>query len=381
MKKNIAIVVTRLDLGGAQKVALALFEKLDRKKFNVHLIAGKGGLLDKQIADYGLRAAGSKYGANIQLWDEIKHPISPLNDIKASLKLAGYFRENKIEIVNTHSSKAGILGRLAAGLAGIKDVYHTVHGFSFHENQNPFTHSLYRITEWAFAPYTKKFIAVGRDVIAYGTEKGVGQSAQYALIRAAVDTAFFRKKRKVRADFLKKYGLIPGNFTVGMIGNLKKQKNPEEFVKIAALACAADRKIQFILAGGGNEKDHGRISGLIRRFEIGSRVKLAGWINNPGDFMSSIDVFLLTSLWEGLPCTLVQAYCAGIPSVATDIPGNSEFVKLAASGVLYAPGNPREAVLRIMELKNKTIRPSAGLLAEFDEKRMVKQYEQEFLGK
>ena len=106
---NIAIVITRLDLGGAQKVALYLAKYLDKKKFNVHLIAGSGGYLDKE-------AITQKNGAVYQLWPEIKHPISPINDFKAVLKLKKYFVENKIDIVHTHSSKAGIIGRLAARL-------------------------------------------------------------------------------------------------------------------------------------------------------------------------------------------------------------------------------------------------------------------------
>lgn len=369
MKKNVVIIITRLDLGGAQKVALSLFEKLDRKKFNVTLIAGKGGILDNEVK--GIKG--------VLLWEEIKHPISPFYDLKAVLKLAKFIRENRTDIVNTHSSKAGILGRLAAALSGIKNVFHTVHGFSFHENQNPAAHFFYLMIERIVEPFTKKYIAVGNDVKNYGIKKGVGSENNYTVIRAAVNTSLFAEKRNVRKEFLEKFGLNPKKITVGMIGNLKKQKNPEEFVRIANLACFKDKNIQFIFAGGGGKKQTEKINKLIKEFGISERVKLAGWVEKPEEFMSSIDVFLLTSLWEGLPCTLVQAYCAGVPCVATDIAGNSEFLNYTDGGKLYPKGDIKAAVEYILKIKKRKIIPSKKILSEFDEKNMVKQYEKVFV--
>ena len=163
MKKHIAIVITRLDLGGAQKIALYLAEKLDRKKFEVFLIAGAGGYLDSQAAKLK--------GVKIILMPELKHPISLFDDMKAVSTLTKFFTDNKIDIVHTHSSKAGIIGRLAAKFAGVKNVIHTVHGFSFHEYQNPVIHAMYVVLEKLAAPWTNTLVAVGQDVIKYGLKK------------------------------------------------------------------------------------------------------------------------------------------------------------------------------------------------------------------
>ncbi len=366
-KVNIAIVITRLELGGAQQVALYLARHLDRKKFNVHLIAGRGGMLDEKT--------GKEPKAQIprvELWDEIVHPIRPDKDLAAYRKLKKYFIENKIDVVNTHSSKAGLLGRLAARAAGVKKTVHTVHGFPFHKYQNPVMHWGYVLLEKFAAAFTHKLVAVGNDVKEYGLKKGVGKPGQYEVIRAGVDLKKFMRQKTKDRSFIRAQGLDPKLFTVGMIGNLKKQKNYKEFIEIAKEATAGNDKIQFVFAGG-----HASGSGSV---ETGSdRARFIGWTDQPEVFMASLDCFLLTSLWEGLPCTLVQAAAAGKYIIATDIYGNREFVKLAG-GFLYEPGNIRQAAQRILQLAGRPvkIKPAAGFLMEFGSDFMLKKYEKLF---
>ena len=372
MKKNIAIVITRLDLGGAQKVALELADGLDKKKFNVHLICGTGGMLD----------ADAKNIKNITMafMPELIHPIHLLIDFIGFLKLKDYFEKNSIELVHTHSSKAGLLGRLAAAAAKNKPVaFHTVHGFPFHEYQNPLAHFMYVWLEKLAGAITKKFIAVGRDVVDYGLGKGVGTADKYAVIRAAVEVGLFKNAKADRKKYLSALGLDPAAFTIGMIGNLKKQKNPVGFVEIARLALKKNKGLQFVFAGGGPLKE--RAQELINQCSIKDKVKLLGWVKEPEKMLKCLDLFLLTSLWEGLPCTLVQAAASGVPALATAIGGNSEFIKLANSGELYQPfdyASAAEAVLKAAAKKTKTKIKTAAL-KEFDVKYMVKEHERLYL--
>lgn len=372
MKKNIAIVITRLDLGGAQKVALELASGLDKKKFNVHLICGPGGRLDDEAKKIA--------GINLVFMDELIHPIHLILDFAAYIKLVSYFKKNNIEIVHTHSSKAGLLGRLAAATADNKPViFHTVHGFPFHEYQNKAAHLMYVMLERFAGIFTKKFIAVGADVTEYGIKNRVGTREKYAVIRAAVDVGLFKNARADRKKYLEGLGLNPRVFTIGMIGNLKKQKNPMGFIKTAALALKKNGNLQFVFAGGGPLRENA--VELIDKYKIGDRVKLLGWINEPEKFLKCIDVFLLTSLWEGLPCTLVQAAAAGVRVIAGNISGNAEFVNLTGAGELYPPldyAAAAEAVLRASNGKpGKKIRAFA--LKEFDVKYMVKEHEKLYI--
>ena len=372
--KNIAIVITKLELGGAQKVALYLAKNLDRKKYSIHFITGAGGLLDNE--------AEKIKGVKKVFLKEMKRPVSPLNDIRAFFKLKKYFTENKIDIVHTHSSKAGFLGRLAASAAGVPYIIHTIHGFSFHEYQNPFIHTLYVWLEKFAAAKTNRLVAVGEDVKEYGLKKGVGSPSGYSVIRAGVNLSLFARAKPDRKALAKKIGLTQRDYVVGMLGNFKKQKNPFEFLEIAKETIKAGPEIKFVFGGGGSEKEKKLFNKKIAELNLEKNVTAAGWVKEPEKFMKTIDVFLLTSLWEGLPCTLVQAAAAGTPCIATDITGNRELLKKLGTGSLYTPGNYREAAEKTLLFKNMK-RPeekygpkTRGILREFDLKYMLKKHEE-----
>ncbi len=372
MKKNVAIVITKLELGGAQKVALYLAENFSREKYNVHLITGEGGYL---VAE-----AKNIKNINIVFMKELKHSISPFSDLRALSLLKKYFKENKIDIVHTHSSKAGFLGRLAAASAKVPLVVHTIHGFSFHEYQNPVIHVLYVLLERIAAAKTGKLVAVGDDVIEYGLKKKVGRKEKYVLIRAGVDISLFEKAKSNKKQYLERYGLNPKTYTAGTVANLKKQKNPLAFIEIAKEVIKVDPNIQFVFAGEGPLRK--QVEKKIVEYGIENKVKFVGWVSEPEEFVKSIDVFLLTSLWEGLPCTLAQAAAAGKPCVATNIGGNREILKDLETGALYDPFDYRQAAEKIILFKNmdrpeeKYPEETRKILAEFDLKYMLKKHEE-----
>lgn len=368
MKKNIAIIITKLELGGAQKVVLALAAGLDKKKFNVHLLCGPEGRLDIE--------ANKIKNIKLVYIEELIAPIKLVSDLVAYLKIISYLEKNKIDIVHTHSSKAGFLGRLAAIAAKNKPVIvHTVHGFPFHEYQNPIVHLLYVLLERLVGGFTKKLIAVGSEVVEYGLKNGVENKEKYAVIRAAIDIASFKNAKVDKKKYLEKFGLKAGVFTVGMIGNMKKQKNPFGFIEIARLVIEKNSNVQFVFAGDGPLM--GEMQKKIIKYKLENKIKLVGWINEPEKFLKSIDIFLLASLWEGLPCTLIQAAAAGVPAIASAIGGNREFIKLASSGILYSPFDyisAAEMLLKASESKLK-IHIKESVLKDFDLKYMVKQHE------
>src|SRR5260221_8781080 len=150
LKKKIALLITRMDLGGAQEVALETARRLDPERFEVTLISGPGGMLDARAAQV--------LGARYILLKFLTHPISLLKDLAALFWLIRYFYKEKTDLVHTHSSKAGMIGRLAAWAAGVPAVVHTVHGWSFHdEMKNP--------ARWVFIQL-ERFLALLSDRLA-----------------------------------------------------------------------------------------------------------------------------------------------------------------------------------------------------------------------
>ena len=140
-RPKIVHLITRLDLGGAQQNTLYCVESHDRTRFSVGLWAGEGGMLDACA-----RAVGD---ADVRILPWLVHPIAPARDLAAVMRLASMLRD--VDLLHTHSSKAGILGRAAARLAGIPAVVHTVHGWSFNDVQSAATRRLYVEAERAAA--------------------------------------------------------------------------------------------------------------------------------------------------------------------------------------------------------------------------------------
>ncbi|HRU39155.1 MAG TPA: glycosyltransferase, partial [Candidatus Goldiibacteriota bacterium] len=317
-------------------------------------------------------------GLRVNIWEEIKHPISPFADIAAVFRLAKYFKDNKIDVVNTHSSKAGILGRLAARLAGVKKVVHTVHGFSFHEYQNPAAHLFFVMIESFFAGVTSKFVAVGKDVADYGIKKGVGTRDKYIVIRPGIDVNAFKHgiSQAKKQKFLSKYGLDRDKFTVVMIGNCKKQKNPMGFAAVACLALEKIPDMQFIFAGDGPLK--AKAEKYVAERGFSGKVKFIGWTDEPDVLIKSSDLFLLTSLWEGIPCALAQAAAAGLPIIASDIAGNREFMSaIGAKKFLYPALDYSAAAALIGGIYTGKMKYKASpneIVAEFDSEKMTRQY-------
>jgi len=371
MRKKIAIIITKLELGGAQQTALHLVGNLNREKYEVHLVAGAGGYFDEY--------ARSVPDLKLNLLESFKHPIRPLQDLRAFREIKKYLVKHEIELVHTHSSKAGFLGRMAARAAGVPIIVHSAHGFSFHEYQNPIAHRLYVLLERYVAKNSTALIAGGYDVKEYGLQNKVGSENMYSVIYAGVDLESFRKATANRDAYLKTYGLKGDVFTVGMVGNLKKQKNPLEFLEIAKQVLDTEQDMQFIFAGDGPLRK--KIDAKLQKYSIGDKVKFVGWVDNAQAFISCIDVFLLTSLWEGLPCTLSQAIAAGKLCVATNIGGNREILNEINSGFLYEPGRVEKAVEIILTLKNNNLKKltvdnsKESYLSRFDFQHILKQHE------
>ncbi|MGE5308472.1 MAG: glycosyltransferase, partial [Deltaproteobacteria bacterium] len=145
-KEKLLFVITKLELGGAQKHVLDVLRSLDREQFELFLYTAREGLLvDEALSLEGVTVRRSRF---------LERPINPLKDLLALIELFRYIAANRFDIVHTHSSKAGILGRLAARFSGVRTVVHTVHGWSFNDLQPAFVRMLYRRLERLCANFT-----------------------------------------------------------------------------------------------------------------------------------------------------------------------------------------------------------------------------------
>ena len=182
---SVCHIITKLELGGAQQNTLFTVSHLDRKRYRPMLVSGESGILDRE--------AQGLLGEHFYRVPYLVREISPLKDLLATRDLARLLNRLKPLIVHTHSSKAGIIGRLAARLAGVPIVIHTIHGFGFTRYQQPLHRWMLVAAERLIGRITTRFFAVSEANRLEGVERGFFQSDRCAIIRSGVDLTTIRR--------------------------------------------------------------------------------------------------------------------------------------------------------------------------------------------
>jgi glycosyltransferase involved in cell wall biosynthesis len=369
-------LITRLELGGAQQNTLYCTAHHDREHFEVELIAGRGGLLDSE--------ARRIPNARVQLVPYLEHRIAPLRDLLALLRLRRYFRQRRIDLVHTHSSKAGIVGRLAAYLAGVPVVVHTVHGWSFNDTQPAWRRRLYVTLEQLAGAVSDRLIVVAAKHRERGLGLGIGRPRLYTVVRSGIDGEQYRSPSTPPAEVRRELGFDAQHQVVGTLTCLKPQKAPLDFVDAASAAYAENDRLRFFIAGDGELKP--RVTARIEEHGLQEVIKPLGWRTDVVDLLHATDVFLLTSHFEGLPRTVLQAMAAGVPVVATAVDGTPEVVEHGETGLLVPPSNPRAAAAAILRmvgdraLRERCATAARGrLTSAFDIRQMVRNLDALYL--
>jgi len=365
MTHTICQVVTKLELGGAQQTTLYVVAHLDRSRFRPVLISGEPGLLDSE--------AKALEGVEFYQVPNLMRPIRPWQDARALVALTKLLKKLKPTIVHTNSSKAGILGRWAAWLAGVPIIIHTVHGFGITPNQPAWFRWLLIGLERLTGLITTHWIAVSEADAVKGLGWGLFQRSRVSVIRPGIDTWTFQFPPLPVPDrdrLREEWGVVPEHLVVGTVAPLKSQKAPLDFVAVAARVCARVPAARFVWIGDG-ELRHAIEAG-IRRAGLDGRVRLAGWRRDIPSVMRALDLFLLTSHWEGLPLVLLQARASCLPAVATRAGGAAETIVDGLHGWLCEPGDIDGLAERVCRLltdgaERKRMRRSGGSIPdEFD---------------
>lgn len=345
---KVLLVVTKLELGGAQKQLLSLISGLDKEAFEIFLFTAQEGLL---LAD-----AEALKGVRIQKSRYLERAINPLKDIAAFFEIRRFIKENNIDIVHTHSSKAGIIGRLAARAAGLKNIVHTVHGWSFNDYQPPPLKNIFIFLEKVAARFTKRIIVVCQSDKIRGLAKHIGEEDKYGLITYAIRHEDFESKDKKAREAL---GVAAGDLVVGMISCLKPQKSPQDFMRLARLLRGTAPGLKFVLVGDGSLRRD--VERMIARFNLEHDVILTGWRRDIARLLAALDVFVLTSRWEGLPVAVLEAMAASLPLLITDTGGVREIVREGQEGFLFPSGDIGTARTKLeLLLKDESLRRKMG---------------------
>jgi glycosyltransferase involved in cell wall biosynthesis len=363
LRAKVFHVITKLDLGGAQKVMLMTLERLPRDRYDLTLITSPEGLL----IDWANRIPDLKC-----VWiSSIVRQLRPLKDIQALLQLFRLFRRERPEVVHTHTAKVGIIARWAARLAGVPCIFHTSHGFGFNDFQRPLERRFYVGLERITSRITTKLFMVSYSNAETAEKIGMARPGDWVLARDAISVEEFLQPRP-RRQMLTQWRVPEDKLIVGMVACFKEQKSPEDFIEVAARVIAKTERAHFVMAGDGDRRP--AVEERIRKHGIGDHVTLLGWQRESEmpEVYRNLDIVVLTSLWEGLPCVFSEAMACELPIVATNVDGAREAITDAENGFLHPPHDVdgmAQSVLRLIadeDLRLRMGRCGKSRVMEFD---------------
>ncbi|MGB8658007.1 MAG: glycosyltransferase family 4 protein [Candidatus Zixiibacteriota bacterium] len=369
-------VITELAIGGAQEHMIYLCDLLDQKRFHITVLSGIQTTSESNYIEE-IR----KKTIKLTLLPQLTRKIKPLQDLAALFKMAIYIKSERFDIVHTNSSKAGILGRLAARAAGVPVIVHTAHGWAHHTYMSRPRQRLYITLERIAEKCTDKIIAVSELNVKKALDDRIGHPGKYCVIRSGIDVEKISRSGIDPDRERRKWNIDPSDKIVGSVTRLFDQKSPADFIRMANEILKKNGKVSFLLVGDGPLRKE--VEAMIVEYGISKRVILTGFRDDIPELLSMMDVFVLTSLWEGLPRVLPQAMARGIPIVATGIDGVPEAVKHGENGFLVPARDYRALAERTLQLiENPSLAKRMGeegkkmVYPEFCVKEMVKKTEE-----
>lgn len=342
---RIVHVITRLILGGAQENTLLTVEGLHHSyRDDVTLITGPA-----EGPEGDLFARAEAQGLKVDLMPELVRPIRPLTDWKAYGKLRAAFRRLKPEVVHTHSSKAGILGRAAAWDERVPAVVHTMHGLPFGPFETSMRNRLYIALERWAARRCHAIVGVCDAMATQALAAGVGRPEQYLTVYSGMDTDAFLNPPRSREEVRRELGLADDDVAFATVARLFELKGHDDILAIAHRVVSENPRIRFVWIGDGILRD--RFLADIDRLGLRSSFILTGLVP-PGripELLQAVDAVVHPSLREGLARVLPQSLLVGRPVISYDVDGAREVV-LPETGILLRPRDVEGLAAGILRL-------------------------------
>ena len=336
-------------LSGVQKVTLDEFSKLDRKKYEPILVCKEAGPLVDSVRALGI---------DCEFIPSLARDVSPKADWLAFLELIKCFKRLRPNVVHTHSSKTGILGRLAARIAGVPNVIHTVHGFAFPFAKNRFVRWFYFMAEFIGGLLSDTVIVLNVTDYNYALKSLRLPKRKLCLIPNGVNVETFGVTRQMREAYRKDVLSTEdeNEICIAMVGRLWEQKNPLCLVEAAKRVFEKTLlPVKFFFAGDGELKEE--VEKKIEEYKLKGKITVLGWRSDIPTLLGSVDIFVLPSLWEGMPLAILEAMASNLAVIVSDIPGNHDLVEHDMNGRLFKCGDSEDLSVQLLKLiEDKNLR-------------------------
>lgn len=324
MKK--VLLIAEAMLGGIRQHVFDIARGIDKKEFEVYLIYSDNRADDKFFEE--IREVGKS--VKLIKCNEMERSIG-LHDVKAYKKVKQYIKEIKPDIVHCHSSKAGIVGRLAAKKCKVPLILYTPNAYAF---QSP---DLSDIKKKIYI-YAERYLSRKACSMTINVSKGeMNKALEYKLDAPEKFTLIYNGIPEIdlpdKEELKGKIGLKKNVKYVGFTGRCAKQKDPMTFLEIAKQVISRRDDTEFIYIGDGELQE--QMQDWIINNNLTDKIHMLGFRNDTAEIVGAFDVYLSTALYEGLPYSMIEAMRAGVPIIATDCVGNNELVLDGINGKLF----------------------------------------------
>lgn len=325
---RVAQIVTKLT-AGAGGITLRGAAALDPARYTTTILTAGESSLIEAAEEAGLEVIRLRHMAR-------GRGLYPSTDARGIRELLDHLRAGGFDVVHTHSAKAGAIGRLAARRAGVRAIVHSFHGFPFHGFQPAVVRRSLLTAERGLARITDYFLADGTMIAAEAVRLRLCAPGAIRAIASPVDEGIVAATPATRRHARRLLGLPQDATVVGTAARLSHQKAPLDLVRALARLGRPDVTVAWI----GDGELRPKTEREIRRAGLEGRFLLLGERSDVPALLPAFDVFVLPSLYEGLPCAVVEAMTAGIPVVATAVNSVPEIVIAGKTGLLARPGDP-----------------------------------------
>lgn len=355
---KVLLIVNRFNLGGPTYIAANLAKYLS-PEFNTLLIGGS----NDETEDSSTFIA-REMGIRPFIVNEMRREINPVNDIIAYQKIKKIIQKFKPDIVHTHASKAGMLGRRAAFRCGVPVILHTFHGHVFHSYFSNYKSNAFQTIERKLAKISTRIIAISesqkRELV---EDYSIASAEKIKVVPVGINLKKFTENSpEKRSSFRDRYKVMDDELAIGIIGRLVPVKNHELFIKSAKeIIDRSDKKLRFFIVGDGEDREHlikiAKDLNIDFTYNGQSLIKQApltftSWIKDIDFVYAGLDIVTLTSLNEGTPISLIEAQAANKPIVSTNVGGIEDIVIPNETALLSKNGNPAEFTDNLLRLIN-----------------------------
>ncbi len=348
-------IISRMNVGGPAIHVSLLTSGLQEFGFDTMLVRGQEGPHEGSMDDVARR-----YRVTPVSVPGLRREMQPMDDARALMSLVELLRRERPDIVHTHTSKAGMLGRIAAARVGVPIVLHTFHGHVLDGYFNPIMVRGIMAVERQLARRSTRLIAVSQatleDMVGIGIPR---EKLVHIPLGLPIDDLF--QVERGRGNFRASIGVPTGVPLIGILARLAEVKRHEIFLKAAALLKMRDPYMHFAVVGGGDREWELRRQAV--RLGLGQSVHFTGFRRDLGEVLSDLDVSVLCSRSEGLPVALIESMAASLPVVASEVGGVRELLGNDEAGLLVRSEDPEglaSSVYRLLKDRDLRARLTAA---------------------